>query len=104
MIDAGDLQLAAVERASSLAVARARREREVAAARLAVDRETVQGAQRVAALSATAFREGAYPLSSVLEAQRAARDALRQYLEDLVASRSADAALRLALSAGGALP
>jgi outer membrane protein TolC len=64
----------------------------------------VRDAQRVATLSLTAYREGAYPLATVLEAQRNARDAMRQYLQDLMTSRSAEAAYRLATTAGGATP
>jgi cobalt-zinc-cadmium efflux system outer membrane protein len=99
--DRAQAELAVVERETALALATARREREVAAARLAVDRAMVQDAQRVATLSLTAYREGAYPLATVLEAQRNARDAMRQYLQDLMTSRSAEAAYRLATTAGG---
>lgn len=102
--DRARAELAVVERETELALATARREREVATARLAVDRAMVQDARRVATLSLTAYREGAYPLATVLEAQRNARDALRQYLQDLMTSRSAEAAYRLATTAGGATP
>ena len=40
-------------------------------------------ANRVAALSLTAYREGASSLPNVLEAQRNARDVLAQYIDDL---------------------
>jgi cobalt-zinc-cadmium efflux system outer membrane protein len=102
--DRARAELAAAERETELALATARREREVATARLAVDRAMVQDARRVAALSLTAYREGAYPLATVLEAQRNARDAQRQYLQDLMTSRGAEAAYRLATTAGGATP
>jgi cobalt-zinc-cadmium efflux system outer membrane protein len=102
--DRARAELALAERATALALATAARERDVATARLAVDREMVASAQRVATLSTTAYREGAYPLATVLEAQRNARDARRQYLEDLIASRVAEAAYRLATTAGGATP
>jgi cobalt-zinc-cadmium efflux system outer membrane protein len=97
-------ELAGVERETSSALATAQRQREIATARLAVDRATVQDAQRVATLSLIAYREGAYPLATVLDAQRAARDALRQYLDDLITSRTVEAAFRLAQTAGGATP
>jgi cobalt-zinc-cadmium efflux system outer membrane protein len=97
-------ELAAVRRETELAHATAAREAELARARIEIDRATLAAAEKVAALSLTAYREGAYPLATVLEAQRSARDALRQYLTDLVAGRSAEAALALALGAGGATP
>jgi cobalt-zinc-cadmium efflux system outer membrane protein len=102
--DRARAELAVVERETALALATASREREMAAARLAVDRAMVRDAERVAALSLTAYREGAYPLATVLEARRNARDAQRRYLQDLMTSRSAEAAYRLATTAGGATP
>ena len=97
-------ELATVRRETELALATATRERELARARLEIDRAMVAAAEKVATLSLTAYREGAYPLATVLEAQRSARDALRQYLDDLVAGQTAEAALALALSAGGPPP
>jgi cobalt-zinc-cadmium efflux system outer membrane protein len=97
-------ELALVERGTALALAGARRQREVAAAHLEVDRTMVEEARRVATLSRTAYEEGAYPLATVLEAQRNARDAMRRLIDDLIASRSAEAAYRLAITAGGGTP
>jgi cobalt-zinc-cadmium efflux system outer membrane protein len=88
-----ELALARIE--TNAAFARATRERENAIARLARDRITVDAANRVAAMSLTAYREGAMALPSVLEAQRTARDVLGQYIDDLAAAWIATAALRV---------
>ncbi|MBX6365786.1 MAG: TolC family protein [Gemmatimonadetes bacterium] len=92
--------LTQAERESAAARAEAERRRAAARARVERDRAIVQDAQRVTAMSLTAYREGAAPLANVLEAQRNARDALRQYVTDLAASREAEAAYLLAVSAG----
>jgi cobalt-zinc-cadmium efflux system outer membrane protein len=97
-------ELAAARRETAAALAAAGRARDLAVARTETDREAASHAERVARLSATAFREGAYPLATVLEAQRNAREAQRQYLDDLIASRIAMAAYRLASTGGGASP
>jgi outer membrane protein TolC len=55
----------------------------------------VATADRVARLSLRAYAEGAYPLTTVLEAQRNARDSLVELIDDLVAANTAAAALRL---------
>jgi hypothetical protein len=49
----------------------------------------------VAAMSLTAYAEGAVALPSVLEAQRQAREALGHLIDDLAAASTADAAVRL---------
>lgn len=64
-------------------IARARRELAIAYARVERDRLLVAAANRVSALSLTAYREGATPLHSVLESQRDARDVLAQYIADV---------------------
>ena len=51
-------------------------------------------------MSLTAYHEGAYTLASVLEAQRSARDALRQFVQDLAEARTAEAEYVLARMAG----
>jgi outer membrane protein TolC len=56
----------------------------------------VASANRVAAMSLTAYREGASSLPNVLEAQRNARDVLAQYVDDLAAAWIASAVLRVA--------
>ncbi|MCC7194379.1 MAG: TolC family protein [Gemmatimonadaceae bacterium] len=75
------LALARVE--SDGGVARALRDREVALARVARGQVMVASAERVATMSVAAYREGAAPLASVLEAQRAAREMLAAYVDDL---------------------
>ena len=81
---------------SSRSAWRARtRERETALARVARDRTLVASANRVAAMSLTAYREGADPIANVLEAQRNAREVLAQYVDDLAAAWIATATLRV---------
>jgi outer membrane protein TolC len=99
-----EAELAAARREGAVTLVLAERTRDLAARRLEADREAVRHATRVAQLSATAYREGAYPIATVLEAQRNARDALRRYIDDLIASRTAAAAYRLAVIAGGPTP
>ena len=82
-----ELALARIE--VNAAIAEARRAFTVAQARAARSRQLVDGANRVATLSLLAYREGAAALPSVLEAQRTAREALVQYIEDLTAARNA---------------
>jgi outer membrane protein, heavy metal efflux system len=84
----------------ALAVTLVERERTARTAVLAQDRAGLDDARRVAARALTAYREGAYPLASVLEAQRNARDALRQYYEDAGALWLTLAALTLAQTSG----
>jgi outer membrane protein, heavy metal efflux system len=76
-------------------VAHATRERENALAKVARDRQLVTSADRVAAMSLTAYREGAASLPNVLEAQRSARDVLAQYVDDMAAAWIATAELRV---------
>jgi cobalt-zinc-cadmium efflux system outer membrane protein len=76
-------------------VGRARRERAVAIEKLQRDRVLVESANRIAAMSLVAYREGAQGLPAVLEAQRNARDILSQYVSDLADAWIATATLRL---------
>ena len=46
-------------------------------------------------MSVTAYKAGAMALPNVFEAQRNARDILRQYIDDIAAAMIADASLRL---------
>ena len=55
----------------------------------------VESANRIAAMSLAAYREGAQGLAAVLEAQRNARDILSQYIDDLADAWIATATLRL---------
>ena len=77
------------------ALARARRAASVASARATRSQQLVDGANRVATLSVLAYREGAAALPSVLEAQRTAREALQNYVDDLAAARNAAGLVRL---------
>jgi cobalt-zinc-cadmium efflux system outer membrane protein len=76
-------------------IGRARRERTVALEKLQRDRVLVESANRIAAMSLVAYREGAQALPAVLEAQRNARDILSQYVTDLADAWIATATLRL---------
>ncbi|MDB4873961.1 MAG: outer rane efflux protein [Gemmatimonadetes bacterium] len=90
---AADLLLAQVEARNQ--IAHASRERENALARVARDRIVVASAERVVAMSLTAYREGASSLPNVLQAQRTARDVLAQYIDDLALAWIATAELRV---------
>jgi cobalt-zinc-cadmium efflux system outer membrane protein len=82
-------------------VSRLRRERTIAYRRALLDRELLESANRVASMSVRGYREGAFPIANVLEAQKSARDVLRQYVDDLADAWIADATLRvLTLTAG----
>ncbi|MEP7382294.1 MAG: TolC family protein [Gemmatimonadota bacterium] len=87
------LRVAQVE--TGAAVSLAEREQAIARERLARTQSLVSGAERVAALSLLAFREGAAALPSVLEAQRSSRDTRTQYVEAVGAARDAASRLRL---------
>jgi len=60
-------------------------ERDALRVRVVRDSALVVMAQRVAARSLTAYREGAAALPAVLEARRSAREVLGQYIDDLAA-------------------
>jgi cobalt-zinc-cadmium efflux system outer membrane protein len=64
-------------------------------ARVARDQELVVRADRVAAKSLTAYREGASALPAVLEARRTAREVLGQYIDDVTALITLQAELRV---------
>jgi cobalt-zinc-cadmium efflux system outer membrane protein len=89
---AAELTLAQVEARNQ--IAHATRERENAVARVERDRQVVQSANRVAAMSLTAYREGAASLTNVIEAVRSSREVLAQYITDLAAAWIATAELR----------
>jgi cobalt-zinc-cadmium efflux system outer membrane protein len=88
-----ELALAEVE--SRTEIARERRELAVALDKVHRDLQLVAAADRVAAKSLTAYREGAAALPSALEAQRNARDVLAQYVADLAEAWIASANLRV---------
>jgi cobalt-zinc-cadmium efflux system outer membrane protein len=93
--DRARVELDLARRESDAAVAEARRELAVATQKVLRDRSLVASADRVAAMSLTAYAEGAIALPSVLEAQRQAREALGHLIADLAAAGTADAAVRL---------
>ena len=88
-----ELSLARFETQS--AIGRAIRSRNLALEKIQRDRVLVESATRVAAMSLTAYREGAQGLPAVLEAQRNAREILSQYIDDLAQAWIATATLRL---------
>ncbi len=81
---------------ASQQASKALREATAAQSRLNRSVQLLSAAERVAALSLVAFREGAAALPSVLEAQRSARTAMTQYVNDLAAARTAAALLQFA--------
>jgi cobalt-zinc-cadmium efflux system outer membrane protein len=88
-------QLSLAEFETRAAIGRARRSLNVALEKIARDRQLVSSANRIAAMSLVAYREGAQALPTVLEAQRNARDILSQYVTDLADAWIASAILRL---------
>jgi outer membrane protein, heavy metal efflux system len=88
-----ELALARIETQS--AIGRAIRSRNLSLEKLQRDRVLVESATRIAAMSLTAYREGAQGLPAVLEAQRNARDILSQYIDDLATAWIATATLGL---------
>ncbi|HET6762989.1 MAG TPA: TolC family protein, partial [Longimicrobiaceae bacterium] len=93
--------LDAARRDAATALAAAERGRAAARVRAERDRAVLEHARRVVTMSARGYREGAFPLTTVLEAQRSARDAFRQYVQDLAALRQAGSAAALAATVGG---
>jgi len=93
--DRARAELELARRESDAAVARARRDLGVALDRVRRDTALVSGADRVAAMSLTAYGEGAVALPSVLEAQRQARELLAGLIDDLAAANTAASAVRL---------
>jgi cobalt-zinc-cadmium efflux system outer membrane protein len=90
---AAELTLAQVDARNQ--IAHAMRARENAMARSERDQGLIVSANRVAAMSLTAYREGAASLPNVLEAQRNAREVLAQYIDDLSNAWIATAELRV---------
>ncbi|HJP59744.1 MAG TPA: TolC family protein, partial [Gemmatimonadaceae bacterium] len=88
-----ELELARLE--TRTAIARAQRQRTVALERIRRDQQLVESANRIVAMSLTAYREGAQGLPAVLEAQRNARDILSQYIDDVAEAWIASAVVRL---------
>ena len=88
-----------VRRETVAALARTQRALALATARVDRDRRLLASADRVAAMSLTAYAEGAVALPNVLEAQRNTREALGRYIDDLAAAGNAAAALRFLTAA-----
>jgi cobalt-zinc-cadmium efflux system outer membrane protein len=88
-----NVAIARLEQAAALSAAL----RNVNGAQLRAERSArlVASADRVAALSLLAYREGAASLPTALDAQRAAREALSQHIDDLAAARIAASLLHL---------
>jgi cobalt-zinc-cadmium efflux system outer membrane protein len=93
--DRAAAELALARRESAAQFAQATRALDVTLVRVRRDREMLSLADRVVARSLTAFADGASTVSAVLEAQRSARDALIQYVDDLAAANTAASAVKL---------
>jgi cobalt-zinc-cadmium efflux system outer membrane protein len=93
-------ELAAAQREGSAALAAAERSRAAAAISVERGRALLAHAERVVALSTQGYREGAFPITTVIDARRAARDVLRQFVQDLAALRAAESAAALARIVG----
>lgn len=89
-----EAELLAARVESRSAIAHARRALAVALERVRRDRTLVAAADRVAAMSLTAYREGASTLPNVIEAQRSARDVFATYVDDLANAWIAASTLR----------
>jgi cobalt-zinc-cadmium efflux system outer membrane protein len=88
-----ELALATVE--SATRIAQTTRARQTALQRMERDQQLVGTAERIAAMSLLAYREGAASLPSVLEAQRNAREVIAGYVDDLASLWIATATLRV---------
>jgi len=95
-------ELEAAQREGAAALAAAERSRAAAAVSVERGRALLAHAERVVALSTRGYREGAFPITTVIDARRAARDVLRQYVQDLAALRAAESAAALARTVGSA--
>jgi outer membrane protein, heavy metal efflux system len=93
-LDRARARLAQTRRESAAAIAASTRARDVALERVRRDEALLASATRVAKLSLTAFAEGAEALPVVMEAERSARDALAQYIDDVTAAQADAAAVR----------
>ncbi len=102
--DRARAELRLVELENQRDLARVTAARAIALQRVARDRTLLASADRVAAMSLTAYREGAAPLATVLQAQSNARDTLGQYILDVGAANVAAAALRLLTASAPGTP
>ncbi len=88
-----ELALARLE--SQAQIAQAQRARQVASAKVERDQLLLESANRVVAMSIQAYQEGQAPLTSVLEAQRSAREVMLQYIDDVTTAWIETSAVRL---------
>lgn len=95
-----EAELEAAQREGAAALAAAERSRAAAAVSVERGRALLAHAERVVALSTRGYREGAFPITTVIDARRAARNVLRQYVQDLAALRAAESAAALARIVG----
>jgi outer membrane protein, heavy metal efflux system len=95
-----EAELEAARREGAAALAAAERSRAAAAVSVERGRALLAHAERVVALSTQGYREGAFPITTVIDARRAARDVLRQFVQDLAALRAAESAAALARTVG----
>lgn len=102
--DRARAQLRLTQLESQRDIARVTEARAIALQRVARDRTLLASANRVAAMSITAYREGAEPLATVLQAQSNARETLGQYILDVGAANAAAAALRLLTASAPGTP
>ena len=102
--DRARAQLRLIQLETQRDIARVTEARAIALQRVARDRTLLASANRVATMSLTAFREGAAPLATVLQAQSNARDTLGQYILDVGAANGAAAALRLLTASAPRIP
>jgi cobalt-zinc-cadmium efflux system outer membrane protein len=91
---------------SELASATARAERALLVARTRAQRsaQLQVSAERVAALALLAYQEGAATMPAALEAQRTAREARAQFLDDVATARIAAGLVRLLTFSGTSRP
>jgi cobalt-zinc-cadmium efflux system outer membrane protein len=78
-----EAELARVRIESRTAISHSERELAIARKRVTQDQSIIAAANRVASMSFAAYREGAVPITTSLEAQRSAREALIQYIDDI---------------------
>jgi cobalt-zinc-cadmium efflux system outer membrane protein len=93
-LDRARVNIVVAQLGQTAALNGARRDANAAQQRNARSQQLVASANRIAALSLVAYREGAAPITTVLDAQRAARETLAQHVDDVATARIADSVLR----------
>lgn len=102
--DRARAQFRLIELESRRDIARVTEAQAIARQRVARDRTLLASADRVARMALTAYREGASPLATVLQAQTNARDTFAQYITDVGTANAAAAALRLLTASAPGTP